>query len=311
MSNYHPLVSIMIPTYNQEKYIDRAIKSALSQNYENIEIVVSDDCSNDNTDKIVKKYLNNGNIHYFRNETNLGRVGNYHKTLYERAKGDYVLNLDGDDELIDNSFISDSIELLRKFEFIPNLVVACKKTNNEEELKYNLHQIKEEFQSIRGGDFVLGLLYKYKFSHLTTLYVREKALDLNFYRSGIISSDMESLLRLALRGDVLLYNKVVGQWHYVGNNESQTVDIDKSIQNLDWITSVAKNLKEHVSTFELLVWTIKMKYFYTNGIFNQLKVNNTQKSHIWTTLFKSELFFFLFAHQVVYLKKRVWTFLRL
>ncbi|WP_163322471.1 glycosyltransferase family 2 protein [Draconibacterium mangrovi] len=311
MNNYRPLVSIMIPTYNQEKYVERALRSALSQNYDNLEIVVSDDCSSDNTEKIVKKYLNNGNIHYFRNETNLGRVENYHKTLYERAKGDYVLNLDGDDELIDNNFISDSIELLRKFKFTPNLVVACKRTNKEETLKYNLHQIEEEFRSISGVDFVLGLLYKYKFSHLTTLYLREKALDMNFYRSGIISSDMESLLRLALGGNVLLYNRVVGQWNYVGNNASQTIDIDKSIQNLEWITSVAKNLKEHVSTFELLVWTIKMKYFYTNGIFNQLKVNNTQKFHMWSTLFKSGLFFFLFAHQVVYLKKKVWNFLRL
>ncbi len=52
-----PKVSIMIPTYNQQKYIVRAIESALSQDYPNMEIVISDDNSPDETQAIVENYL--------------------------------------------------------------------------------------------------------------------------------------------------------------------------------------------------------------------------------------------------------------
>ena len=104
-----PKVSIQIPTYNQEDYIAAAIESALMQDYGNIEIIVADDCSTDNTQGIIKKFENNPKVKYFRNKKNLGRVANYHKALYEYCTGDWVVNLDGDDYFIAANFISDGI----------------------------------------------------------------------------------------------------------------------------------------------------------------------------------------------------------
>lgn len=101
-----PLVSIMIPTYNQEAYISDAIESALAQDYPNLEVVVTDDCSTDHTAEVVKQYLTDSRLKYHRNTKNLGRVGNYHNTLYNVASGEWVVNLDGDDYFTDNKFIS-------------------------------------------------------------------------------------------------------------------------------------------------------------------------------------------------------------
>ena len=53
-----PLFSILIPTYNQEKYIMDAVKSSLMQNYPNLEVIVSDDCSNDSTSVLVNNIHN-------------------------------------------------------------------------------------------------------------------------------------------------------------------------------------------------------------------------------------------------------------
>jgi glycosyltransferase involved in cell wall biosynthesis len=67
-----PKVSIMIPVYNHEYFIEECLDSILSQNYSNLELVVSDDLSTDGTRKILKKYASNKNIILLLNEKNLG-----------------------------------------------------------------------------------------------------------------------------------------------------------------------------------------------------------------------------------------------
>lgn len=75
--------TIMIPTYNQPQYIMQCVESAMAQDYSNLEIVISDDSTNDETEKIIKeKYIQDPRIKYFHNIVRLGRVGNYHHTLY-------------------------------------------------------------------------------------------------------------------------------------------------------------------------------------------------------------------------------------
>ena len=56
MNNENPLVSILIPVYNREKYIGEAIESAINQTYKNIEVIIVDNCSTDNTWKILQDY---------------------------------------------------------------------------------------------------------------------------------------------------------------------------------------------------------------------------------------------------------------
>ena len=105
-------VTILIPTFNQEKYLAQAIESALGQDFENLEVIVVDDASTDGTENIVQGYLNKDGFKYYRNEKNLGRVANYHHGLNDCATGDYILNLDGDDWLTDCQFIKDAAGIL-------------------------------------------------------------------------------------------------------------------------------------------------------------------------------------------------------
>ena len=66
-----PLVSVIMPVYNGEKYIGKAIESVLAQNVPT-ELLVIDDCSTDKTELTVMKYMDNGNIRYIRNKENMG-----------------------------------------------------------------------------------------------------------------------------------------------------------------------------------------------------------------------------------------------
>src|SRR5690606_6270355 len=100
-----PLVTIMIPTYGQAHYLPRAIDSALAQDYPNLEVLVVDDASPDDTASVIEPYLEDPRFRYHRHVENLGRVAAYRDTLEREALGDYVLNLDGDDWLVDPTYL--------------------------------------------------------------------------------------------------------------------------------------------------------------------------------------------------------------
>jgi glycosyltransferase involved in cell wall biosynthesis len=102
-----PLVSISLGAYNGEKYIAAQLDSIIEQTYPNIEIVVTDDCSTDNTPQILKNYAEKyDNIKVYFNEINLGLIGNYEKNL-KLVQGEYIAFADQDD-----IWLPDKIELL-------------------------------------------------------------------------------------------------------------------------------------------------------------------------------------------------------
>ena len=102
MKNTYPLrFTVAICSYNIEKYIERAIKSVLNQEYENYEVIVVDDCSQDNTVEIIKKYESN-KLKFFSTEKNSGTAAASRNISIEKARGEYIIFLDGDDTLYDN-----------------------------------------------------------------------------------------------------------------------------------------------------------------------------------------------------------------
>jgi len=90
-----PLVSIVIPTFNNRNYVVDAVKSALEQTYENVEIVVVDDGSTDETKDVLKSYIEGDKIRYIYQE-NKGLAG-ARNTGINVAAGEYVALLDADD----------------------------------------------------------------------------------------------------------------------------------------------------------------------------------------------------------------------
>jgi glycosyltransferase involved in cell wall biosynthesis len=108
------LVSICLASYNQEKYIDECLNSILQQSYSNIEILISDDCSNDNTfEKIRKIFFKNKSrfkIKIFRQNKNIGISKNFN-FLYKRASGDYLVFFGGDD-IMENEKINKQVRAL-------------------------------------------------------------------------------------------------------------------------------------------------------------------------------------------------------
>ena len=95
MENYG-LVSVIMPSYNTAKYIAETIESVCNQTYPYWELIIVDDCSTDETDAVVAKYLSDTRIRYLKNERNSGAAISRNYALRE-AKGKWVAFLDSDD----------------------------------------------------------------------------------------------------------------------------------------------------------------------------------------------------------------------
>jgi glycosyltransferase involved in cell wall biosynthesis len=106
-----PLITIGIPTYNRaDGYLKEAIESALNQTYPSLEIIISDNCSSDDTGLIVKSF-NDCRIRYYRQHENIGANNNFNFCL-NKAKGVFFLLLH-DDDLIDEDFIEICMETVK------------------------------------------------------------------------------------------------------------------------------------------------------------------------------------------------------
>ena len=106
-----PLVSILIPVYNREKYIGECIESALAQTYTNIEVVVVDNASTDRTWEICQKFaLRDARVRVFKNSDNIGPVRNWQR-CFEEAEGKFSKLLFSDD-LIRPEFLDKTLPYL-------------------------------------------------------------------------------------------------------------------------------------------------------------------------------------------------------
>lgn len=107
MNDINPLVSVVVITYNSSETIIETLNSVKNQTYQNIELIVSDDCSTDNTVSVIREWLKNNTEHFIRTKLievpkNTGVAPNCNRGIRE-AHGEWIKVLSGDDHLPSNS----------------------------------------------------------------------------------------------------------------------------------------------------------------------------------------------------------------
>jgi len=116
LKSTNPLVSIIIITYNSSQYVLETLESAKKQTYENIELIISDDCSTDNSVTICKKWIEVNKNRFVNSlvietEKNTGTPKNCNRGVFN-AKGEYIKLIAGDDILLANC-IKDNLEFIK------------------------------------------------------------------------------------------------------------------------------------------------------------------------------------------------------
>lgn len=136
------LVSVIIPTFNSEKYIRKTLDSVFCQTYENIEVVIVDDCSQDFTVGIVKEYMEkHDNIILFCQNKNVG-AGKCRNKALQLANGQYIAFIDSDD-IWSKHKIEKQITLMNKTG-CPFTYTAIKMIDENDKVIKNKCSIKKE-----------------------------------------------------------------------------------------------------------------------------------------------------------------------
>ena len=262
----NPKVSILIPTYNQERFIGTCVTSALNQTYDNLEVIVSDDASDDATGEVVRRALADPRLRYERNATNIGRVGNYRRLLCELSSGDWVLMLDGDDYFINPEYIADAVKLALS---APDIVLVFGRLQQgPDEARSKVSNTAPGFQPLMDGtEFFLQHppFYDAMPYHMTCLFRRTPAIRSGFYRHDILSTDLESIYRLMIGHKIGYLDEVAGLWRQHDDNASKNSSYHACASNLTVFTGpfqYAASL-EIFSSSELKAWLRKgaTRYF--------------------------------------------------
>jgi len=285
-----PKVTVMIPTYNQSGLISDAISSVLNQDYNNLEIIISDDNSSDNTFEIASCFLKDKRIKYYKNSANLGVIENYHNTLYTYATGDWVLNLDGDDFLTDQFFISKAIKIITKNKGI-GFVFSDYSIYSEND-KSTLNIKNKNFPKIMNGkDFLIRFSTEnIHWCHFSIIYNRKKSLELGFYDNSFEArNDWSSFLMLAVGNKVAYIDTIAGSWRRHGVNETGRTDLKKYIDNFVIIHSLRNFINEScvMTKKESVKWSSDMIYKFSCDAIGAYFINREYflslifMKHVW------------------------------
>jgi glycosyltransferase involved in cell wall biosynthesis len=191
----NPLVTILMNCRNEENFILRAINSALSQSYKNIELIVWDDASDDSTPKIIKSF-NDKRLRFFENKSHSGLGPSRCKAIGE-VKGDLVAILDADDEMFQERIEKQ----VNEFKMNNNLALVGSwvkfRDINGETIKYKFFKKNPYNIFLKSEQIKNQMLTKNIFAHSSIMYKKENALKVGWYSKNLeYSQDYDLSLKL-------------------------------------------------------------------------------------------------------------------
>lgn len=185
-----PLVSVIIPVYNGEKYIDSAINSVLKQDYSNIEIIVVDDGSFDNTKAVIKTYKNKVKYFYKKN----GGVASARNYGLKVANGEFIAFLDCDD-LYTEDKVSKQVEVLLEN---PSLGFVYNDIDVIDHDKRILYTLKSEKEFENRKDMLAYVLYRQIIPGAASIMIRKTCLNDDIYYPEEYSNSEDYLFTIRL-----------------------------------------------------------------------------------------------------------------
>lgn len=226
MMTTKPKISVIIPVYNVEKWLNKCVDSILAQSYENFEVILVNDGSTDKSGDICDQYLKEDNRVKVFDILNSGQSVARNIGLKE-AKGDYILFIDSDDYISDKAIIEKFINILdsNNYDFIYTSYCRFEDGNEEkitEILPINL--TNDEIKNKEGKDILVDLLNKNSFHHAPYLKVCRKEFILNnklFFREGYYHEDAEWTFKVFYyTKKIFIYDK---PWYMRRMRENSTI----------------------------------------------------------------------------------------
>jgi glycosyltransferase involved in cell wall biosynthesis len=252
------MVSVIIPVYNTEEYLDKCLSSIINQTIKNIEIIIIDDGSNDNSKNIIDKYMNiDSRIKYYY-QSNKGVAAARNKGI-SLANGDYIVFIDSDD-YVDSTFIEKLYNNIN--DNILMSICGTIKVSFNNEIKYN-YVDKKLLDCLRGTASYKRMINKKLLDKYQILFPNLKVCeDLVFYAKLMLVSDFN----YTIVNDCLYYyvDRETSLMHTYTNIQDDAVvainliiDYAKNINKYDKY----KNILEYAFITNILCGYIKRKIY--------------------------------------------------
>ncbi len=198
-----PKVSICIPTFNRVDLLPFAIESVLQQTYEDFELIVCDDGSQDSTPELMSQYIDS-RIKYIRHPQNIGKSNNM-RSGFDAAKGEYFMKFDDDDRLTPD-FIAHTVVILDQdsIDFVgtDHWVIDINNVRDESKTQENSYRWGRNNLPAGVVDNLLEVVFvKQSFQIGATLFRRQTLQELGFMQPNWQNcEDNDLFVRLALAG---------------------------------------------------------------------------------------------------------------
>jgi glycosyltransferase involved in cell wall biosynthesis len=265
--NKNPLVSVLMPAYNAEKYIGEAIESILNQTFKDFEFIIVNDGSKDNTLKIIEKYKNrDSRIILINNSVNL-KISKSLNTGINLSKGKYIARMDADD-------YSYPHRLERQFKFMENNPSIGVLGGAMEIINENGKSIGKRTYASKDKEIRRKMFRYSPFSH-PLIMIRKSVLDLaGLYNSRYDSAeDYELYFRLGVYtkfanlSDVLLRYRERSKSITLGSTkkmELKTIKIrNENLKNKEYKVTTLDNVYNYLHLFSIytLPSSLRIKIF--------------------------------------------------
>ena len=226
------LVSIIVPVYNVEKYLDKCIESIVNQTYKNIELILVDDGSPDNCPKMCDEWSQKDNRVKVIHKENAG-MSSARNVGIDNAQGEYLAFVDSDDWVDLNAFevalkmISSDGYDLATFALLPEFDTETKQCISDYDI--NVCNQKELFNLILDTDYVCGYA-------CNKLFKRNIVGDLRFDESLFVSEDLYFCTKYATKCKRAVYT-TAKFYHYRQRNDSMTGEYKYNVRKLSVLTA--------------------------------------------------------------------------
>jgi glycosyltransferase involved in cell wall biosynthesis len=273
--NYDPLVSIIIPIFNVEDYIIDCLVSVLNQDYNNLEVVLINDKTNDKSmeisENIILKLRERYHVIIIEHKKNMGLSAARNSGI-KTAKGAYLFFLDSDDELYPYS-ISVLAENINKYD-APDIISGnfiLSNSNNREHINPdnyldNNYDIIRSFFTNEWPAMACNKLIKSNFIHSHGILFKE----------GLLHEDMLFSFLLAINAEKMVVCNQMTYKYRIRNSSIKSNITNKNIENLIYIIKTEIALFSHYNMYNLFYSYVVDKCYY---ICKLLYKNNVYKKN--------------------------------
>lgn len=237
-----PLVSVIVPCYNHEQYVEECIESILNQTYKNIELIVIDDGSSDNSPKLLQT-LSEKHGFYFQHQSNIGLSATLNKAL-ALTKGKYICILASDDY-----WPLRKIEIqVTQMEANQNVAVSYGK---QQDTNLNSKLGKVTHRKYKSGRIFKELLtWEFAIPALTAMIRADVFSEVGTYDETIPLEDFYMWLKIADKYDFLFIDEILGYYRVVPG-------------------SLSKNIKVQIAAKEKVIDLWKTSPYYDEAVYRQ------------------------------------------